>query len=76
MSWECGKNLNKDGGGKAATVSGHQCVRTSRSLGNAYNLDLCLDEGRVGLPRTRYGAVYKTVSPKCQDIGDNLLRFP
>lgn len=58
-------------------VKGLQCVRTSRSLGNANNLDLWADVPRVGLP-TFYteiklcGPVNCGISSKCQDIGGGL----
>lgn len=63
-------------------VSDRQCVRTSRSQGNAYNLDQSPDVARVGLPRTRpakaVGVVYGGYSSKCLDIGGELsvLQIP
>ena len=60
------------------SVAGRQCVRTSRSLGNVYNLDLCTDECRVGLPRSipEKAGSFMVASPRSAKILEEKFNVP
>jgi hypothetical protein len=64
--------------GEGEIVSGHQCVRTHRSLGNVYTVDLCPDGGRVGLLRTcpLMAVSFTVAAPRSARILEEKLNAP